>query len=459
MSESLRSVLLQEIKAKFPAIDWSLGSVVRELVIEPLAKLGDILESHISAAKSTLDVSTICGQPEMYEEELDAWISRLGIIPPSLELSTGTVRIMRTSPEDLTIVEGTQFSWNDKVLVYAVDTYNVTKDAKDGVTNNLTYKNYNDAAFSVDIPVRCSSYSAESLGSGAPLNWETAPSDVYDVHVGSTISGGFGFFGPQEKARMVLDAITPDAFSGESCIRKALRRNFPQLVCDVVVGPKDIKKPYAVSLYIKPVNSIREFEVPVMVLEGDAVINGCGVYRVNELFDASGNSIPFSVNYPEDLGCSDSKISMELQISVESGTGFVARVLGFPEYAELDGWLKGVSKSTPFTFNLKPPAVGIVKLFMVVDGSPEDVPASTISDLVSESSIDASLADSKFEQLLVNYTGKLTRPIIYSVDVLNKNNTQTYTMFKSVSPPALRYTTNTPLALYSQSNLVEITSA
>lgn len=458
MSDSLRSVILQEVKAKFPSIDWKLGSVVRELVVEPLAKLGDILDSYVNKAKTSLDVSSICNQPERYEEELDAWLERLNIVPVQSAQSTGTVRIMRTNPEDLTIAAGTLFTWDDSVGLYVEDTYNVTRYPNPLLTNNIIYRSYDDVVFSVDIPVTCSEYSNASLGSGAPLNWQGAPTDVYDIHVGSAVSGGSGSVGASEKARLIADALTPDSLTGEACVRKILRRNFPSIVKDVVMGDKDIKKPYAVSLYIKPVNSIREFDISTDFVNGKANIDGCGVYSVLGVYDGENRAqTGVSVKYPDDLGENGSKVSIELLSSVNSGK-YTVRVLGFPEYPELAAWLDAESKATPFSFSLKTPAVVLVKMNMRIIGDDNPGAKTIIADAINDLSINSGLSDTIVEQIVGQYNIGLVNAIAYSMNVYDKSRNFVKTSFKSVSPESLRYTVNSPIVTYSQTNLIEMIS-
>lgn len=460
MSESLRSVLLQEIRARFPSIDWNLGSVVRELVVEPLAKLSDLLDSRVNAAKSSLDVTHICANPDTYKQEIDSWMSRLGLTPQSAVSNTGTVRIMRTSSSDLTIAEGTQFSWADEVLLYTENTYIIKKEKSSGDgADVLVYKSYGDAAFSVDIPVTSvAAYSSGSLGAGAPLNWAGAPSDVYDICVGSAITGGSGEVGYQEKARQILDSMVPDSLSGEACIKKALRRNFPDLVKDVVVGDKDINKPYAVSLYIKPVRSIQEFIIPFYAEYGNGELSSCGVYEISEVFGPDGSAVPFTATYPKDSGESGSVIKINTS-STETSDKFSARVIGFAEYQSINKWLAAEAKSTPFEFNLKLPAVGIVKLYLAATGTEYTGAKTSIAELISDSSINSPISDSSIERVLNDYDSGLAKSVVYSVELYQQNNRSTHTLFRAVSADVLRYTVTAPLALYSQTNLVEITRA
>lgn len=458
MSDSLRSVILQEIKAKFPSIDWKLGSVVRELVVEPLAKLGDILDSYVNKAKTSLDVSSICNQPERYEEELDSWLDRLNIVPVQAAQSTGTVRIMRTEPEDLTIVAGTLFTWDDSVGLYAEDTYNVTRYPNPTLTNNIVYKSYDDVVFSVDIPVTCSEYSNASLGSGAPLNWQGAPTDVYDIYVGSAVSGGSGSVGASEKARLIADALTPDALTGEACIRKTLRRNFPNLVKDVVTGSKDINKPYAVSLYIKPVNGLREFDIQADFIGGKAKISGCGVYSILGIYDRNNKAQSgVAVKYPDNLGETGSFIDLSFRSELPTDK-YTVRVFGFPEYPELSEWLYSESKNTPFSFVLKTPAVALIRMNMRVFGDDNAGAKAAIADAVNDLSINAGMSDTAVEQIANQYNVSLVNTVAYSAEVYDKDRNFVHTSFKSVSPETLRYSVSSPIVAYSQTNLIEMIS-
>lgn len=459
MSNSLRNILLQEVRDKFPKIDWRLGSVVRELIIEPLAKLGDEVDKYINTAKASLDVMNICENPTENEEALNAWAERLGITPPVSKVSSGTVRIVRKNAETLVVPAGTQFIWNDEVVVYTTDTYTLTSPGKNtGSANRIEYISYYGSAFSADIPVSCYPDTGHSLSEGAPLNWTGAPTDVYDIHIGSAVSGGSETYTLYEKAAQIQDALTPDSLSGEACIKKALRRNFPEFVSDVIVGDKDISKPYAVSLYIKPTRSLQQFEIPLAIKEGRGTIDGCGIHSILEIFDSAGVVHKAAIKTSEDFGDTGSVADIALSDDTISGD-FKARVVGFSAYKEINTWLIGAAKSTPFEFNLKLPAVGVVSVICPAKTSDYSGARTEVAGFISSIPMNGTSSDSDIIKILQNHDITVTGPIIYSVSVYHNMNKTVKTMFGGLSPDTLRYYTSSPVAFYSNDNLVEIKSA
>jgi hypothetical protein len=436
-----------------------LGSVVRELVIEPLARLGDILESRIASIKSSLDVGTICKNPEEYEEDVDNWINWLGITFPTSSGSTGTVRLIRERNENLLIPAGTRFTWNGEIVVETTQECVVSKTG--GGTH--VYKTLVEGeAYSVDIPVTCSTYSGTSIGAGAPLSWPGAPSDVYDVHVESAVSG-VSYTSAQEKARLILDILSPDALSGEACIRKALRRNFPNAVMDVVVGDKDPEKPYAVNLYIKPTSCIQNYALKVKFTGGVCKFNGCGIYEIladGGVRDDKGVTYTISsVKYSPKRGTSDSVIEITAQQPI---TGeFSLDVCGFKEYAMINEWLVAQTKSTPYEFTLNLPAVGVVRANLVlIPGSATTYGIkSAIAELISSSSFNATISDGLLDKTLIKYNAALAKPSMYSITVYSGDIKTLLTTTGTLSQGALRHVVNSPLVLYAQDNLIEVTSA
>lgn len=458
MSESLRSVLIQEVKARFPAIDWNLGSVVRELVIEPLSRLGDLLESRVAETQKSLDVKNICAHPTTYPQELSTWADRLGLTPPPAITSTGTVRVVRTSPGDLVIPENTAFSWGGEVVAYTTSSYHVCQNmsqATDG-SKVLIYKKLAAGAYSVDIPVSVSSESGNaSLSAGAPLNWVGAPDDVYDIYVGSALSGSAGMWGVHEMARAIEDALTPNSLSGEACLRKALRFNFPALVKDVVVGDKDINYPHAVTLYIKPVKCLQEYDLPISFnTEGVGRISACGVYRVLDVYQDSNTKIPVTeITYGDDLGNSKSEIGIKVSSRSKDAT---VRVLGFPEYAIIDSWLQDEAKATPFEFVLKTPAIGVVNAFISVSSTVLSGVATEISAEISDISLNHPITDADLDRILGKYSVTRNKATTYSVRSYVGTSEALHTMTQTVSPSSFIPAFTRPLALYSQTNLIEI---
>ena len=64
MSDTLRTIIFQELRARYPDVDWTLGSTIRELVAEPVAELGDIASQYIAEAESRLDIVKMLDNPD-----------------------------------------------------------------------------------------------------------------------------------------------------------------------------------------------------------------------------------------------------------------------------------------------------------------------------------------------------------------------------------------------------------
>ena len=123
MSDTLRTIIFQELRARYPDVDWTLGSTIRELIAEPVAELGDIASQYIAEAESRLDIVKMLDNPTQYADAINALAKKLGIVSPETVSATGTVRILLDSvPSVLVIAKGTQFTWGTVRLTTTAET-------------------------------------------------------------------------------------------------------------------------------------------------------------------------------------------------------------------------------------------------------------------------------------------------------------------------------------------------
>ena len=453
MSESLRNILQQEIRDKFPGLDWRLGSVFRELVVEPLCKLADKLDSSIASATASLDVKTICENPLEYEEELDSWLSRLGLTINKNPKSTGMVRIICSSGDRIKIPRNTAFTWNGEIAVYVSEDLAISSVADPNrLSTDIAFNSYNGLMYSADIPVSSSDTYGGTLDVDTPLNWVGAPAQVHDIYISSAVSGGRTMITAADKANILMSSFTQDGMSGTAGIKKCLIRNFPNVVQDAKTGK--FVKGEGVNIYIKPTKQPAEFEVSALTdTNGVTTISGCGIYRVVSVYSVSdGKYLDYSYTYEGSVGSSSSSIKIETDKTREA---INIKVLGFGEYSAIKSWLDGEGVGSPFSFNLAVPAVGSVKLSSTVSGTVPAAARTEISEYITALPIDSTVSGSDISKILSKYGVFLTRSPVFSISVLHRGITRVYTD-NGISGGLLGMLDGDPLALYANENSIEL---
>lgn len=462
--DSLRNVLLQEVRDKFPAIDWKLGSVFRELVVEPLLSISDKLEELVTKSYEGIDVKTICQNPIYYEKYIDSWLERLALVPAQNNESTGTVRILCSSSDDIIIPKNTQFTWNGELSVYTAEQIKITADTRLQAGGGLVrFIKYSDEAYAADIPVKCSGSYSGTLSEGSPVNWSGAPKQVYDIYVSSTIDGGKSIVSAVEKASLLLSAFAPDTTASGGGIKKAMTRAFSNSICDVL--PADHSSPVlrnadvgSCVLYIKPNKQPKNFDITGIVGKGGCVLleNCCGLYSVNRVMTSKGEIVSHNTKYSANFG--DSKSTAEIYVSTSAGERVTVNVTGFEEYYAIDKWLNSGCLGTPFSFVLAAPAVCRINVFAGVSGPSTVSARSELSAHISALPINSALSVSDISDILGKHNLFLVGSPTMSINVLHRGRSWTYTT-KSTTQEINRVMSGTPIAMYATDTSIELKNA
>ena len=453
MSESLRTVVLQELKARFPGMTWKLGSLVRTLIVEPLAALGDAFDSYIQKAENGLNVVAICQSPSQYSEELDTWMNRLGIAQPELRAASGMVALLSDTGEDMTIDSGTMFTWGDEL------SFQVTESRTFG--SGSPYTKLSEGAYLAEVPVESVGATGASLSIGSPLNWEGAPSHIYDIYTASPISGGRSILTDQAKATLIMSALSPNSFTGEACISKALQREFPNDIIDAKAGAKDAEKLYKVNLFVKPSNPPSTFTRAASTYTDEAdnsikaQISGAGVITVDKVVDKLSATCPIvATTVTGNLGDSDSIITLTLS-SVRAGEGVTAYFTGFQIVQDVAYWLNAEQQGMPFSYTVKIPAVVTIGIAVsTTEALPINV-RNDLQDYINDKPLDSAVTDSEVAAILQRANITMTSSNVYTAAVLNSKNTVSLsTSVGGVSPAGNAFSFGRPTAMYSYVNKI-----
>lgn len=418
MSESLRSVIIQELRTRFPAINWKLGSLVRELIVEPLARLGDILDSSIQKAESRLDLSSIYKDPIRHKEAIDTWMSVLNITTPENKSSIGKIVILSESGESMTVLAGTVFTWGDNLSLVATEsTY--------WGDNGKPFIKYGEGAYAAEIDVMSVADYGVSLSQGSPINWDGAPAHVYDIYTSTAITGGRAELSYQEKANLIKSAMSTKSFVGEDCISNAIQRAFPEEVVDAVVLPKrNADRPYETIISIKPVNPPGAFYISSVVCKDteDApfvLIRDPGVTSVVAVKDSQGIPCPVSrVKYTKNPNTMITEITVYI-LGVKVGDSVSVECSGFDVIDRCASWLNQDVNGLPFKYSVVAPAVTVISVYIPTTADLTLDVKTAIQTYINTKPLDTSLSDNEIIDILSSYGITTTGSIIYSASTLN----------------------------------------
>lgn len=412
MSDSLRTVIIQELRTRFPNINWKLGSMVRELIVEPLSKLGDIVSKYLQEAESRLDISAIKDNPTKHKDTIDLWMNKLGLTGAEGKESSGTIAIMSETGESMTILADTLFTWGDG-SVSLISTETTTWG--DG---GAPYIKYGEGAYMAEIKVASINEQGGSLSSGAPVNWDGAPSHVYDIYTKSPITGGRPEQSYQEKANMIMDAMSVKSLVGEECIASALRREFPGEIVDAaVLADKDISETSSVTLCIKPFNPPGKIKLTCVVMsEGDGStyveVNNASVTGVVDVIDQLNIPCPIESITKQWV---DGSSSYTVKISgAVVGDKVTVNCVGFDVIARCSRWLQQSVHGLPFHYKVVAPYVNEISIYIPTTDYISPLVATDIQSYVNSKPLDSAINDSELANILSDYGITLNGTIVYS---------------------------------------------
>ena len=460
MAESLSTVIFQELRTAYPAVDWDVGSIVRELIAEPVATMGATVDQYIRTAEQQLNLAAILQDPAQYSDALDLWMDRLGLTATKNQPAAGTVRLMMRKPSTpIAIMAGTVFLWNDAQLTVAETTkWSASVDDDASV---LVYRGPD--AYEATVPVVAYDQSNVALSEGAPLNWPDAPNVVYDICIGSAITGGRIEMTDAEKAAAIRDVLFPAGYSGEYNMNAALRRRLPLVVNSVKPWRKSDSTVGQVPVYVKTVNAPEVWGIATTCEKHNnaavCAIDGTGVYEIVEVANQYGITYDFKCAQEQLTGDAHSTIQITV-IGASANTPLTVRVRGLKTLSDVQAVLSGEESSTPYSFMSKLPAIVQIDMELHV------APGTTVSDEVQNelqtyiSSLPLgtdALNDSTITVFLKNRGITLSTATLYTAKILYGDAPRTVTATGGLSINSLLTTATRPIAVYCFNDGISVT--
>lgn len=455
----LGTYLFQELRTSYPTIDWSLGSVARELWLEPLAAMAQKIDCYIEAAKRDLNIDALITTPEENKERIEELAASYGINTTLNIKGTGTIALSLNSDSDIAISKGTTFTWLDQAVIVPYNIYGTANEATD--TNSavrVLFKQIAPGCFELDIPVETFEDHGVTLECGATLNWSNAPDSVYDIRVKSPVTGGRKTDSLIETAQKIKARMFPASYTGEALLNTALLGMFPLDYNSCVLG-----EPVGdnACVYIKPKRLPEIITINCLVRNTAqglqcVISNTPGCIAVKKVYTETGNIIPFEVSVDDRAACNVYTITLEPTTETAdelTDTICCVDILKYTQYEKFFDALNQGMSGLPYGYKLKTPINKYVTLTAYCKGNPLNNSSliSALQKKINDLPITtASLTDSMFTSVFKAFSVILTGPIQYTVDSGFQRLETTVNGFTS------KYQNSDPIAYWSSMERIHL---
>ena len=241
---NLSTLVYKYLSTSFAGLDWEQGSVVRELVAEPLINLAETVNTAINGAYTQLDIQGMLDNPGANAAAIDNLFNTLGLATPELKKSTGTVKIFTASDEDLQIPASSLFTYQNFTFNSEGSLMAVRNPTQAG---EIKLHQVGINAFYAIVPVVSTDYGV-NLGAGTELTWNNLGPGVYSVVVDSAITGGVGSYTPAQQINAIRQQLFPLALTCRESVLAAINYYLPDSAVDCMFDTNIGSIP---SLYVK----------------------------------------------------------------------------------------------------------------------------------------------------------------------------------------------------------------
>ena len=440
----ISTLIYKYLATNFAKQDWSLGSVIRELLAQPMVKLAEEATTAVNASYNQLDIAALLANPEQYPNEIDQLFNTLQLETPQPTVSRGSVQILTSSGDDFVIPANTSFSYNDTTLV-TEQTYTATSTPT--ASSDLILKQIGINAYAVVVPV-ASLTNGVNIAAEAQLNWSQLGTDVYEVKVYSAITGGVGAYTATEKINLIQQQLFPSDISSAASILKTINNAIPDSAVDCTFATNN--KDYC-GIYVKPAAmpehwTVNGVSTSVATNTCSVSIDGTGIHKVVTVNGAMLGSTVVT------------RVGRNLTITYAGTPGAVViDVFGFRSVIDMQQALDNYTANTGVIMNLLTPNPVELSVYIPISGS--TLLSSTLNDIVASvnnSQLNStSIGDATIRKLIEKQDTNLTGAGLYTLRDMVTGKTVSSTATAAVSP---FIDNGVPAAVYTATNLISTTN-
>lgn len=456
----IATLLYQFLTQQFSKQDWNPGSVIRELVAEPLVKLSEQAETAINTLYNSVDIQLMLENPEQYDAEIDALFESMGLSAPAARESRGSVRLLVEGGDAFAITSGVNFSY-ENINLAVTDNYYATVDpGAETAAIILPLKQVQYNTYEVIVPVTAvGEYSG--LSEGVELSWTGVTANVYSASVYSAITGGVSPYTATQKLNMIRQALVPQSLTCREGLVRTLNSEIPDLVVDCL--PKQNSTGGAVQLYTKTTAAPQTWTLTDILAEpvyntgedtsflqkGRFTIPSTGIYSVVKVIDA---------NYHEEHQILDVQIDgryvvVDYATDTETPEPLTVEVFGLSQLKDAQATLDRYTANTGVRINVVPPRLLQLSMYLPTTGNINTTAMTDIVSAVNNSLLNVSvIGDSTVTPLLAKYNLSLQGTGTYTLKDMVTG--RTLSSLSNINPTPF-LTTAEPYAIYTALDLID----
>lgn len=446
MDNSLFNTILASIKERMPGVSWKVGSLVRELLVQPLVHIGEIIDEYVAKRDRMSDIFSALDNPDENEDVLDYWIAELGLTQGSIDSAEdviGSVSVVVKGYDKVEVPSNSVFSWGDELLLrsnsYVEIDPRTPSTYKSQVINGVVV---------ADIPVVVDSSVGGLVNTGAKLNWTEAPDNVIDIYVGSPIQPSATALSAQAKAVLINSRLTTPSMCGEATTLAGLVREFGTHLCDV-----KLKKATSNTGRVRTNIWVKQNTAPVVEcinldIRESSIINiqDTSIVEINYVLDSNKRKLDFRVSFSDDGTIIATADKLNGSVCVE--------VVRYKNSKEAVDWLNQTQVGGGAILRAKAPAYCELELNIPCSGSLSSDTLTAISSRINDSQLSPCITDRNVVPILEKAGLALNRPIIYTATVHYNGDTNTYTQTGSINFAGLNRVNDAPVAVYCPINKI-----
>lgn len=439
---SITTLIYQYLRDRFSKLDWAPGSIIRELVAEPLVGLSEQANTTINNVYTSLDISELLANPEVHADEIDQLFKSLGLTNPTTQNSSGAVRLLVTGGDSFQIMSGTSFVYEDTVLGV---TGNFTATLTPSAPTDLPLMQVGVDSYEVIVPVSATSGIC-GLSEGTELTWSGISANVYSASVYSNITGGRNAYTATQKINRIRQYLAPQSLTCREGLVRTFNYNNPELVVDCL--PTRNGSLGAVELFVKTSAAPSTWRI-----NATAVRQSSGYYQVN--IPATGIAKIKTINgaTPVSVDISDRVLTAVYPSDGSADTEDAAvEVFGLADAVTAQQAVDQYTENTGVRFNVRTPRLLEVSMYLPVSGAISTTALNAIVTAVNNTLLDSNaIGDTVVRNILADYNITLSGTGVYTLR--DYETGRTVSNVGTINATSFSRTTK-PVAVYSAINLV-----
>lgn len=410
---NIAEFIFASIKKSLPNINWSLGSVLRELIATPFITVAEKANDALIQQSNALSINDYVENPEKYEAEINRLFNSLGLASNSQVPATGTATVFTNSNNPTPIYKNTIFYYEDMALSVSSDVY--PGFVSDGTTQGYSQiKEIGYKSYCFDVPLVSTNLNV-FLAEDTPLSWGEAPEDVYNIVLTSPMSGGRTNMTLKEKALKIKDYVAPNTITLNEGIAKLLRSVLPDKLIDAQFA-QDTTAANKSYLYIKTKKAPGTFTKTVTgrrTKDGQYEVQATipGIIDVYDVFKGSSKVNIYQLQITNNnLYCLLEYDSEDLTLS------FDLQLYGLSDAEEIQQAIDGYLIGTPYRIEVKAPDVFSVDVeFSYTGATLNTIDLNNICEYIQNLLLNQTISDSSLSTLLTSYGSSLKGPGVYTI--------------------------------------------